>query len=201
MVEKIQGLIDKIKTEGVKAAEEQAQHIENEAHAKAGAIIAAAEEGARELREEAQEDARRTREATQKALEQSARDMLLSLRQQIEQALNGLVNKEVKDALSSEQLGKILTDVMTKTVTKETEGEVALSEADTKSLQDSVLAKLQKSLKGDIKFQSSDDISGGFMISYDAGKSSYDFTDESLANYLSTFVNTQVATILKESVK
>lgn len=201
MVEQIQELIDKIKTEGVQSAQDHARQIEDDAQAKAGAIITRAEETAQVLKTEAQEEVKRTQEAVQRALEQAARDMLLSLRRQIEAALQKIIAQEVSAALPPEQLAAILSDVIKNTVKGEGKAEVVLSEKDFKKLKDTVLAKLTKEIKGEIVFKSADDIGGGFTISYDAGKSSYDFTDENLAQYLGSFLNTQVATILKDSVQ
>ena len=199
MAEQIQELINRIKNEGIQTAEEKATQIEQDANAKATQIIADAEKQAADLKAHAQEEIKRTQESTQKALEQSGRDMLLSLRQRIEQSLNKILSQEVSGALSSDQLGKILTDVIKSTASDQGQTVVELSANDLNALKSTVVGKLQDSVKGGVSFNSSDDIQGGFTISYDAGKSSYDFTDESLANYLGTFVNDQVATILKDA--
>ena len=116
MPEQIQELIDKIKSEGIQTAEERAQQIENDAQTKAAAIVKAAEENAEDVRNAAQEEVKRTQEATHKALQQASRDMLLSLRQKIEQTLHKIVAEEVNGALSADQLGGILSEVIKKTV-------------------------------------------------------------------------------------
>ena len=40
---------------------------------------------------------------------------------------------------------------------------------------------------------------GGFRISYDAGKSWFDFTDKALTEYMGKFVNAQILDILKDA--
>ena len=59
---------------------------------------------------------------------------------------------------------------------------------------------LKKKVKEPIVFKTSDEISKGFTISFDGGKSSFDFTDESLAQYLGRFLNSQVAQLVKDSL-
>ena len=72
---------------------------------------------------------------------------------------------------------------------------------DEQKLGASFVSKLQKQVKGQISLRSSDDTSGGFTISFDGGKSCFDFTDESLAQYLGTFLNSQISSIVNNSVK
>jgi hypothetical protein len=49
--------------------------------------------------------------------------------------------------------------------------------------------------------RSADNIRAGFTISFDQGKSCFDFTDESLAEFLGQYLNEHVTKILKESLK
>ena len=136
------------------------------------------------------------------ALKQSSRDMLLSLRKEIEHTLKQIVASQVRDSLTSDNLSKIIGDVINNflsTKKSEVDIKVALNAKDLNQLKGSFISKLQKQLKDQIKFQSSEDIGKGFTISFDGGKSSFDFTDESLADYLSTFLNAQVAEFVKEA--
>ena len=66
-------------------------------------------------------------------------------------------------------------------------------------MEDHFIAKLKKELKQPIQFESDDDMETGFAISYDSGKSSFDFTDKSLAKYLSQYLNARVAELVKEA--
>jgi vacuolar-type H+-ATPase subunit E/Vma4 len=45
--------------------------------------------------------------------------------------------------------------------------------------------------------QPSEDISSGFIISYDQGKSYFDFSDKALAEYIAGYLKPQLSEILK----
>lgn len=203
MASQIQELIDKIKTEGVATAQQEATQIQETAKAQAKKIIEKAKADAAQLLATAKEEIKKHEESTNTALKQSSRDMLLSLRKEIDQILKKIIKKEVVDALSGERLAGILSDVMkesTKDEYKSAEMKVALSPADLKILEDGFIAKLKAELQRAFDIGSSEDISKGFTISFDGGKSCFDFTDNSLVDYLSVYLNAQVSAILKESI-
>ena len=76
-----------------------------------------------------------------------------------------------------------------------------MSQSDLKKLNGGFVKKLQDKLKDQsIEFRASEDITKGFTISFDSGKSSYDFSDESLAQYLTSFLNDQISALVKDSV-
>jgi len=76
---------------------------------------------------------------------------------------------------------------------------VALKESDLKGLKDGFLSKLKEKIKQPITFRSVENISSGFTISFNQGKSCFDFTDASLVEYLSDYLNEEVSKLLKES--
>ena len=133
------------------------------------------------------------------ALKQAARDTLLALRKEIEGVLQKVIAKEIKGALSPEQLAGIISEIVKGSVKAnlaESNIEVMVSVADLKTLEDGFAAKLQKEIKQPVTFKSADGISTGFTIGFDEGKSCFDFTDASLVEYLGTYLNTQVAALL-----
>ncbi len=201
MSQQVQELIDKIKTEGVQAAEKKAEEIENKAQATAQKVIADAQVQAKHILADAQVQDQKTKKSTEMALKQSARDMLLALRKEIEGVLRKVIAKEIKTSLSSEQLAGILTEVIKKTVKDNASDnaiEVALNAFDLDHMKKGFMAKLQKEIKQPLTFRSSDGITSGFTISFDEGKSCFDFSDISLAAYLSSYLNEQVSALLDE---
>jgi hypothetical protein len=44
-------------------------------------------------------------------------------------------------------------------------------------------------------------MSGGFTISFDSGRSCYDFTDRALAAYIGTYLKPKLNQILQEAMK
>jgi len=202
MSQQVQELIDKIKSEGVEAARQETERIVQEARNKAQHILAEAKQKAERMTAEASQDIKKLKESTEMSLKQSSRDTVLSLRARLEEILKKIVYQEVADALKPDQLAEILERVMEKALHQKAEVasiEVALNAKDLEQLKKSFIAKLQKKIKEPINFKASDDIASGFTISFDGGKSSFDFTDESLAKYLGQFLNAQVAALVKEA--
>lgn len=203
MSQQVQELIDKIKSEGIQTAKQEANKITKQAQDQASKINEDAKAATDQLLVNTKEDIKKMQESTNMALQQSCRDMLLALRGQIENMLKKIISLEVKDSLTADQLANIITEVIKNSSEADqstSDIRVVLNAKDLKKLEESFVAKLQKQVKGTIQLESSDDIDKGFTISYDAGKSSFDFTDESLAQYLSQYLNAQVSNILKESV-
>ena len=201
MSQQVQELIDKIKTEGVLAADQKAKEIEGGAKASAQKVVADAKTKAKHIIADAEVQAQKTRESTEMALKQSARDMLLALRKEIDGILQKVVAKEIKDSLSPEHLAGMISEVIKGSVKSnlaDNDIEVTLSALDLTKLKDGFMAKLQRQVKQPIKFKSSDGIASGFTISFDEGKSCFDFSDESLITYLSTYLNAQVISLLRE---
>jgi len=200
MSQQVQDLIDKIKTEGVAAADQKAKEIEDNARGDAQKVIADAQAQAKHIVSDAQAQAQKIHTSTQMALKQSARDTLLALRKEIEGVLSKVISKQVNDSLSAEHLAGIIGEAVKKSVeTKLADNniEVLLSAKDLTKLKEGFIAKLQKAVKQPIEFKSSDGIARGFAISFDEGKSCFDFSDASLAEYLSFYLNEQVAALLK----
>lgn len=201
MSQHVQELIDKIKNEGVQAADQKAKEIEDQANKKAEEILANANREAEQIIVNAKEEVKKMQESTHMALRQSSRDTLLSLRKEIENTLHKIINNEVSDALTSDTLAEIIAAVAKGQSDGKSSDDiiVSLNNKDQEKLKSGFMSKLQKQVKQSIKIQSSDDIGKGFTISFDSGKSSFDFTDESLAEYLGTFLNAQVADLVGEA--
>ena len=201
MSQQVQELIDKIKAEGVEAADQKAKEIEDGAKASAQKVIAKAQAQAKQIIAEAETQAQKTRESTEMALKQSARDTLLALKKEIVETLQKVIAKEIKDSLSPEQLAGIISEVIKNSAKEDLANnaiEVTLNAKDLNKLKDGFVAKLQKEVKQPITFRSSDGIASGFTISFDDGKSCFDFSDASLIAYLSSYLNAQVAALLNE---
>lgn len=204
MSRQVQELIDKIKTEGLQAADEKSKEIESQAQKKAQKIVEAAQRQAREMVEEAKQEIQKRQDASRMALQHAARDTLLALHKEIRNILQEIVVQHVSETLTPALLSKIIIEISQKAIEKnlaDTAIEVTLNEQDLKKLRESFLAHLQKEIKKSIELKSADDIGKGLTISFDEGKSCFDVTASSLAEYLSTYLNEYVAGILKKTVK
>ncbi len=203
MAQQIQELINKIKSEGLDAAKTTAQEIESQAQQKAKDIVAQAESEAQLILAKAKEENQKNKESTRMALQQAARDMLLSLRKEIEYVLGRLVSVKVSESLSSDQLSDFIKVAIKAFVSKNSQTQdvkVSLSVKDLERIKKGFISKLKDEIKKPITLQSTEDIGKGFTMSFDEGKSCFDFTDESLVEYIEAFVNQDVSELLKEAV-
>lgn len=202
MSEQIQELIDKIKTEGVQAADQRAREIEEQAKKKANDIIEQAKKKARQMIVDADNEIKKTEGSTRKALQQASRDMLLSLKKEIQNTLRKIVSAKIKEGLTAEDISRIILEISRKAIegkTTESGIELILNPEDLQKLKDGFLFELQRQLKLSVHLRPSEDIGRGFLISFDKGKSNFDFTEAGLAQYLSAYLNDEVSALLKEA--
>ena len=200
MAQQVQELINKIKTEGIEAAQLKAAEIEAAARHKAEAIISDAKKHAEQMITEARADIKKSQQASEIALQQSSRNMLLSLRKEIQSLLKNIILNRTSEALSTDDLTRIIQTAVNNYTGKAAATEnikLLLNNNDLMKLKDGFLSDLQKRLKGSVEFKSSQEIGKGFVVSFDNGKSSFDFTDRGLAEYLSTFLSDELASIVK----
>ena len=201
MSQQIQELIDKIKSEGIQIAEKKTQELEARAQSHAKEIVEQARQQADQLIREAKQEAQKIKETTQIALKHASRDMLLSLRREIEQTLNRIIAMNVSDTMTPENLTTIISALIKDHLNQNVSDnsiQVSLSSTDLERLKESFIAKLKEEIKQPIEFQSSENVTKGFTISFDNGKSCFEFTEMSLAEFLSAYLNRELASLLKE---
>lgn len=198
MAEDIRGLIEKIQEEGIKAGEDKASQIESQARDAAQDIIGKAKSEAQEIIAQAQEKAAKTEESTKTLLKQAGRDLILSLKKEIDSLLNKIIVSEVRQALTADEIIKIITALIKDYAKKDKEEIIiSLKKADFEKLEKGFLTKLKEETKKAIVLKPLEDINGGFIISFDAGKSHFDFTDKALAEYISLYLKPQLREILE----
>ena len=203
MAEQIQELINKIKQEGIEAVGKKAKTIEEEAHRKAKEITASAQKEAEGLLAKTKEDIKKMEDSSRLAITQASRNVILTLKKEIEGILNKIVKTQINDALTPDRLAELIETLVKKFAegqSPEAQIQIALNPEDLGKLKNGFLSKLQGELKQPIKLRAAEDIGRGFTISFDGGKSSFDFSDASLAEYLSQYLNPQVSALIKEAV-
>lgn len=200
MAEDIKGLIAKIQQEGVQIAEAKAKTIEDQARAQAEALIAEAKEEAQALIAERKDTLAKMEKSAKVSLGQAGRDLLLALREEINATLSRLILAEVRQALKPEELAEIITALL-KGLSGKQHGElvVSVSKKDLTGLKKALLGKLASEVKQGLVLKPAEEISAGFTISYDGGKSHYDFSDKGIAEYFSTQLKPELAEILKQA--
>lgn len=198
----IKGLIEKIQHDGINLAQAKAKEIEGQAKAKADEIIRAARLEAERILSEAKDKIAKSEEKEKSLLTQAGRDLLLVLRKEISAMLDKIVTLNIKDALTPQALADIISAII-KAQAQEKEGEViiTLRKEDKERLEKGFLAKFKEGVQRDITLKASEDMQAGFIISYDAGKSHYDFSDKALADYIGSSLKPQLNNLLKDAVK
>lgn len=197
MPEEIKELIEKIQQEGILAAQNQARQIEEEAQKKAKEIVLRAEAQAQKIISDAKVAAAKTEDAAKVSLKQAGRDTLLTLKKEINAVLERIIGLRAKEALSPHELAKIIASLIKEYTGKEKAGiEVLLKKEDLEKLEKELFAELKETAKKGITLKPQEDITAGFIISFDAGKSHFDFTDKALAGYIAGYLQPKLAEIL-----
>lgn len=198
MAEEIKALIEKIQQEGVQAARARAEAITEEANIQAKAILARAKQEADKILNEAQERISKMQASAQSSLKQAARDLLIKLHAEINARLEKLIALRAREALTPQELSKIISRLISDYGAQE-KGQVIISlhKEDLEKIQNSFLDGLKEEIKKGITLRANEDISAGFTISFDAGRSSFDFTDKALAEHLAAHLKPAVAELLQ----
>lgn len=198
MAEELKDLIDKINEEGVKAAEDKAGKIALEAKQQAQAILEKARLDAERMVSDAHGRIAREEASSKESLSQAARDMLLSLRKEINAMLDRIITSHIHKAISPEELSSIIHGLIKEHDKDKADIVISMKKDDLEKIEKALLASLKEEVKKGVTLRSSGEIRGGFTISYDSGKSYYDFTDKALAEYISVYLKPKIGEMLKE---
>ncbi|MDD1711459.1 MAG: hypothetical protein LUQ37_11220 [Methanoregulaceae archaeon] len=202
MPEEIKDLIEKINQEGIRAAEAKAKAIEDEARQRSDAILSRARAEADAMISAANERIRREDERERALLAQAGRDLLLSLREEINAMLRHLVVRDIRQGLTPDALFRLLSEIIRNYNAKErSDIIVSLNKKDLELMEQHYMDKLRQEAARGITLQPGEEIQGGFTISFDNGKSCYDFTDKALAEYIITYLKPKLKKILEEAVE
>ena len=113
MADELQSLLDRIQTEAVDTAEEEASRIVSTARQRAGEIVEEAQADAASRLEEAETQAMKYQERSTRALEQAVRDLLLTVGKSVGQIVSGLVRTEVEERLDPQFLRELIERIVT----------------------------------------------------------------------------------------
>ena len=198
MAEDIKDLIEKIQQEGIKTAEDKAREIENQARLKAEEMVKKAKAEAEKLISTAQGQIAKEQESSQVLLKQAGRDMILSLRKEINDMLDKLIISAAKEALKPQELAKIISSLV-KHYHEEAKANivVSLNQDDLAKLEEGLLSELGREVKKGIILRAEEEIQAGFTISFDGGKSHFDFTDQALLEYIGSYLKPKLKEILE----
>ena len=200
MPENLKDLLEKINQEGIKAAEEKDRVIEDKAGKDAEKILGDARKLADEIILKAKTEAEKTKASANLSVKQASRDFLLGLKEDIRKTLNKIIAGEINKALSHEEIAGILAGLIDKYTEKNGKAgdiKVLVKKEDLEKIKDTFMSKLKDKVKAGVEFRPSPNINAGFSISFDKGKSYFDFSDEGLLEALSAYLNPELAKLIK----
>ncbi len=197
MAEEIKSLIEKIQKEGVDKARENAHRIEEEARVCSLELVARAKKEAELIIQKAKEESLRFKSSTEAALAQSARDFLIRLKE-ANALLKKIIISDVEKYLDHEEMAKIINSLIKDHFKAQGDNiEVTFSARDLDKMKHCFFSRLSDQAKKGITLSSSQSLSSGFTISFDAGKSHFDFSGQALGEYLSAYFNKELAKVFK----
>lgn len=198
----LQELLDRIKRDGLEAAESQAAVLLLEAEERKKSLLAEAEREAAAIRENARSDAARELEAGRAALSRASRDLILSFRDQIAAVLDAVVAKDVSAALSADILHDALPGVLKSLAAGGAEDLAVLLDPETlKKIQATFDTRLKNELLKGVELRPFPGLSSGFRVAEKNGAAFYDFSADAVAELFARHLNERMAGIVREAAK
>lgn len=194
---KLENLIEKIKTDGVEQAKQMADEILRKAKVESDSILQDSKKNAAKIIENAQKEATVFEEKSKLAIKQAARDTELLVKEKLTDLFDRVFKKEVSKALAPEFLQKLIFQMVNKWDHK-THTEIVLNEEDKSKLESLLFSSLKEELRETISIKVSDNVSKGFRIRLENEDLYYDFSDESIADILKSFLNPRLKEIMDE---
>jgi V/A-type H+/Na+-transporting ATPase subunit E len=199
----LQELLEKIKHEGVEAAEQEASRIAAEAESSKKALLEAAEKEAALIVLRARSEAAKVEATSTAALAQASRDLLLSFKDRLEALLSDLVKEETKSAFGPEVL-KDTIPLAIKALAEssgDTDLILLLPPASREALEKHFQSDFAALIKRGVEVRPYADLDSGFRLASKDGSAYYDFSAETLAELFSKHLNSRLAEIVRSAAK
>jgi V/A-type H+-transporting ATPase subunit E len=198
----LQELIDKIKSEGIKTAEQESARVLREAEHKANDIIANAHDNASSIIAKAKEEAHRFEQTAKEAVKQAGRNTILSLRTRVTEIFNAVIAEETKQAYSLKVLEEAIVSLIKAWNKKQIPNlQVLLSASDLKKIEKQLKSRLAAELKKGVELKPFPELQAGFRIAMKDGSAYYNFSDQGIAEILAEYMNPRIAEIVQEAVE
>ena len=194
----LQELIDKIKSEGIKTAEEESARVLKEAEHKANDITADAHKEASNIIAKAKQEAHRFEQTAKEAVKQAGRNTILSLRTRITEIFDAVIAEETKQAYSLKVLEEAIVSLNKEQIPNL---QVLLSVSDLKKIENQLKSRLAAELKKGVELKPFPELQAGFRIAMKDGSAYYNFSDQGIAEILAEYMNPKIAEIVQEAVE
>lgn len=197
----LQELIDKIRKDGVDAAQAEAKKILNSAQAEAQRIISDAQSEADKILANAKNENVRMVKSSEDAIRQAGRNLLISFRESVARELKAIISENVDAVYSSQLLEKIIVDVVERwSINPEVQNlTVVLNSEDILRLEKTMMAALKERVKKGVTLKANDNFDGGFRILFNDDAVYYDYSEEAVVEMLSNYLSPKIAKLMKEA--
>lgn len=201
MAEDLQGLLDKIQSEGIAKAEAEKNAVIESAKAESAKIIENAKKEAAEIIRKAEEEAEMSRTKGAAAIKQAARDVIIALRADMEKRLKNLAADCLGEAMTPEVMSKIVLEMVKAYREKNPSGEatveILLQQKDAANLEKRLKAGVLEKLKADAVISVGGDFSSGLQIGFKGSDVFLDFSDDALTDVICSYVGPKLAAAIK----
>lgn len=199
----LQELLDRIKTEGVEAAEEQAQRVLAEAQARSAEILAGAQKEAAKIVAEARAEASRFEHNATEAVRQAGRDLILGLKGRIAALFDALLRQETRAAYTPAVLQEAVVALVKAWAGKDAAAapvQVLLPADQLAAVEKALQSRLAGEIKKGLEIQGLPGLEAGFRVGMKDGSAYFDLSDEGIAQILAEFLTPRVAAIIQGAV-
>jgi V/A-type H+-transporting ATPase subunit E len=204
MQTKLQELTEKIFSEGVEKARQEADAILNEAREKAAAIESQAQKTADAIVKEAEEKAESLKQHVDSELKMSISQALSALKQELaNQVTMKAVQPGVKEVFSNvDFLKSVVQTVVSAWAEKDTmDMKVVMAEKDRKELETFFKNQLAGELNKGLELTFSEGVKSGFKVGPSKGGYLISFTDQDFISFFKTYLRPRTSELLFEQEK
>ncbi len=201
MAEELQGLLDRIQKDGIEKADAEASQIVEAAKIKAAELLKQAEAQAEALLDKARKEGKHFQERGESAISQAARDVILSVGDAITATLQGIISKQVDQALNTEDFAALVKTVILAYCNDKGESniEVILSETQQEQVTAFFMREMSEQMQKGLSIKGDRSVVSGFMVSMKDSGIYHDFTGTTLTDALCTLLRPQLAEIVKNA--
>ena len=193
---RLEDLIEKIKQEGVDAAQKKSDDIVAQAKKQASEIIEEANKEARQIAQKAKDEAARFEQTAQSAVQQAARDTTLTVKEEIKKIFERILKQKIDEKLSIDTLKDIIVS-FSQNMAKGKAIDVLVSPDNQKKLNNMIAKEVKGELKKGVTIKPDPRIKKGIRVGIEGEEAYYDITDEGIAEFLRQFLNPQLAKLIK----
>ena len=197
----LQELIEKIKKDGVTAAESEAEAILKSANDEYAKIVADAKAEAQRILLDAKNENDRMVKSSEDAIRQAGRNLLISFRESVAKELKAVTAENVTNIYSSDALADLIIKVVEKWAENPQTDDISviLNSDDLKTLEESLLSSLREKMLNGVTLKANDNFDGGFRIAVNGGGAYYDYSADAVVDMMSNYLSPKVTALLKEA--